>query len=229
MIGIRLDGLGSLEQGLITNVLRRRLPTFAKRFPDRIRRRAGELVGIKDLHSADTPDGMKDDEDWENPEFQVLDDPIAITNVEPGITGQTGMKTRYNLIAIKKKCRRIVVAILDDLDRSILVETLKIDGYTTIFEARTVVESIRPFKTGFVDLVLVDSTVGAVTGLEFVNRLRGLGFGVGTKFVLLSETPDYDPYLLGFPFEEIIVKPVDYDGLLKKTLEHALGTGEIES
>lgn len=210
-VGVRLEDLGGLEQRLLAQFLARRLPTFARHFPLRRRRREDELAEL----------GEHDEEVWEEAEAADPEPPQE----EAVGDGFPGEDRHARMVRIRKAGRRILLVILDDLDRAILAGTLQVDGYRQIAEARSYTEALRWFRAGAVDLVILEAQVGVHTGQRMLERLRAQGVALETPVVMLAEAGDIRAKLMAkvAKVAHLQRKPIDYDGELRGVLERLLG------
>jgi len=213
-VGIHLEGLGSLEQRLLADVLARRLPTFARNFPARRRRNEEELVDPTALGSTEL-------EAWDTPpeEESVEADPSEASEAPAAPSKQE------RLFQIKKGGKRILIIMHDDLDRAILAGTLQVDGFRQVVEARNYAEALGWFRVASIDLVILDQQVGAHAGQKFLERLRGQGYCVETPVVLVVEHADVRTTIMAkaMRIAHLQKKPIDYDGEFRAVLYRLLG------
>jgi len=216
-VGIQLEGLGGLEQRLLADVLARRLPTFARYFPARRRRREDELVDPAVIASqeAEAWDLIQDEEtSGANPsESPEGPEPASVINKQE------------RLLLIKKRGKRILIIMHDDLDRAILAGTLHVDGFCKVMEARNYAEALGWFRVAPIDLLVLDQQVGAHPGQKFLERLRGQGYCLETPVVLLSDHLDVRASIMAkaMRIAHLQSKPIDYDGELRAALYRLLG------
>lgn len=211
-LGVRFVDLGLAEQRVLAEVLTRRLPTFARQFPFRRRRRDEDLAAPGD-HGGEV---------WEDPPEEVGAGEALLPG-PPEAASESAR--RHRMIRLRKGGRRILLVMLDDLDRAILAGTLHVDGYHQVVEARSFTEALRWFRTGPVDLVILESQVGAHPGQRLLERLRAQGHALETPVVLLAEAGDVRAKLVAkvARVAHLQCKPVDYDGELRGVLERLLG------
>lgn len=215
-VGIHLEGLGGLEQRLLADVLARRLPTFARNFPARRRRNEEELVdptaaAFPEMETWDTPP------EEEHAETEATGDPE-----EPGVAVEFTKQER--LLLLKKRGKRILIIMHDDLDRAILAGTLQVDGFSHVMEARNYAEALGWFRVAPIDLVILDQQIGAHLGQKFLERLRGQGYCVETPVVLVSDHLDVRATIMAkaLRIAHLQKKPIDFDGELRAVLYRLL-------
>jgi len=216
-VGIRLEGLGSLEQNLLAGVLARRLPTFARHFPVRHRRGEDDLVdpSAADPEPVEAWDAAGEADDTES-------DPVdAMCETE----GQPESTREERLIRIKRSGKRILIIMHDDLDRAILAGTLQADGFRPAMEARNFAEALGWFRVTPIDLVIVDHQVGAHPGQVFLDRLRAQGYGLETPVVMTADEVDVRTTIMAkaHRITHLQRKPIDYDGELRVMVHRLLG------
>lgn len=211
-LGICFLDLGPAEQRVLSEVLMRRLPTFARQFPLRRRRREEDLADP----------GDRGEEAWEDSAEDCGAEEAPLPEPSGPVTEED---RRRRMVRLRKGGRRILLVMLDDLDRAILAGTLQVDGYRQVVEARSFTEALRWFRTGPVDLVILESQVGAHSGQRLLERLRAQGHAQDTPVVLLAEAGDVRAKLVAkvARVAHLQRKPVDYDGELRGVLERLLG------
>ncbi len=217
-VGIHLEGLGSLEQNLLAEVLARRLPSFARHFPVRHRRGEDDLVDPAAPNS-EAPEA------WDAAAVET-DGAVSDSGDAPGEPEDLHESTREErLLRIKRRGKRILVIMHDDLDRAILAGTLQADGFRPPMEARSFAEALGWFRATPIDLVIVDHQVGAHPGSVFLDRLRAQGFGLDTPVVMTSDEIDVRTTIMAkaHRISHLQRKPIDYDGELRTMVHHLLG------
>jgi len=212
VMGIRLEGLGGMETQLLHQVMTRRLPTFAKGFPVKHRRAAMELGQIPEPSAEveETWDVSEEDASVSEPgEAQAAQQDDDLQAARPD--------SHERLLQIKKRGKRIMIIIKDDLDRAILSGTLQVDGFRLIQEAQNMIEVMRFFRTTPPELVLMEQKVGAVGAREFLEKLKKQGYCTSVPVILIAEVPDVRTVLMAkvAGFSHIQRNPVNYDGELK--------------
>lgn len=238
LLGVQIEGIGSGDYDGLGRFMARRLPTFGKAFP--VRRRRGE---------AEVPPPEEDGEDSAaevNPEVDdeveaegaaaalgqeealleavsQADDLREREKMAPG-TGATDCQ-EDRLLRIRRRGKRILIIVPDDLDRSSLVCTLKLGGYAIFFEARNLVQGLEWSKKAQIDAVFVDQRVGPLAGTEVSQRVRKMGKLDRVPVFMFMRTPDVKALLSakGSGVDHVVKFPVDFAGELKDRLDLAFG------
>ncbi|MBK8794446.1 MAG: response regulator [Holophaga sp.] len=218
LLGLRLEGLGGLETQLLHAVMTRRLPSFARGFPVKHRRAAMELGTGAELQAPE--------ETWEIPEelepTTALDATTQTACDEDLLAARPD--TRERLLQIKKRGKRILIIIRDDLDRAILAGTLHVDGFRQILEAQNFIEVVKLCRTTPPHLILIEQQVGTANAQEFVSKVKKASGCGSIPVVMITDTLDVRTTLMAKAagFAHMQRKPVDYDGELKAVLYRLL-------
>ncbi|MDP2876371.1 MAG: hypothetical protein Q8O00_09320, partial [Holophaga sp.] len=215
LMGVRLEGLGGLETQHLHQVMARRLPSFAKGFPVKHRRAAMELE-----NSLEAPSELE--ESWDvSEENEASSEPEeALATQQTDSLQAARPDTHERLLQIKKRGKRIMIIIKDDLDRAILGGTLQVDGFRLIQEAQNMIEVLRFCRTTPPELILMEQQVGTVSAHEFLGKLKRQGHCTSVPVILIAEAPDLRTALMakaaGFAYVQ--PSPVNYDGELKAVI-----------
>lgn len=213
-IGIHLDGLGSSDSANLHRFMLRRLPTFGRSFPVKRRRGAMEEDPEEDVAEAEEAD-----------EGELLaEDPLAeLAESDPSEPETPSQKDR--LLLLRRRSRRFLVIMPDDLDRSIFVATLQVGGYRCFHEARNLVQGLELSKRGQIDMIFLDQKIGSLSGLEVAQRLRKMGRLDGVPICLFMQAPDVRARLAAKAsgVNHIVALPVDFDGELRDFLDCSFG------
>jgi CheY-like chemotaxis protein len=214
--GIRFLGLGELENQIVNQVMGRRLPRFSQGFPIRHRLQPGAappaqaapalaldpalLLAIERLETCDWP------EPEERTEEEARED------------------RRNRLLRMKKKPKRLLLVMFDDLDRAILAGTLKVDGYDKVLEARNYLEALAHGKVQGLDLVIIEQQLGTHSAQAFLEKLRKQGVCVDVPVVLLAGQLDVRVKLMAKAahIDHLQQVPIDFDGELGAVLARLL-------
>ncbi|MCE1203207.1 MAG: response regulator [Holophagaceae bacterium] len=220
-VGIHLEDMESRDAANLHRFMLRRLPTFARAFPVKRRRGATEEVALVE-EEGEEGDGLE-----EGPS-QDFEDPLAGLLVEDGPEGsaaQPEAPAEDRLARLRKRSRRFLVIMPDDLDRSIFVATLQVGGYASFFEARNLVQGLELSKKGQIDMIFLDQQIGPLTGLEVAQRLRKMGRLDGVPICLFMQDPDVRTRLSvkAAGVNHIVNLPVDFDGEVKDLLDRTFG------
>lgn len=224
-LGIRLEGIGSLDYSNLHKFMARRLPTFGRAFPSRRRRGAPE-----EDPELDETEAALDQEDQETSEEMVVDPAFGDEVDAPGdpvfddVEGPT-TTAEDRLIRLRRRGKRFLVIMPDDLDRSIFVCTLHVGGYTCFFEARNLVHGLELSKKAKIDAIFLDQQIGPLTGAEVAQRLRKMGRLEGVPIFEFMRSPDVKALLSSKAagVNHVVKLPVDFDGELKNLLDRTLG------
>lgn len=224
LVGIRLDGIGSLDMGNLHKFMLRRLPSFGRAFPSRRRRGATDEGPEEDEDEAASLE--RGEEALEEGATEVVDPLFADVEdsaFSPLEEPNTPMEDR--LIRLKRRGKHFLVIMPDDLDRSIFVCTLHVGGYTCSFEARNLVHGLELSKKAKIDAIFLDQQIGPLTGTEVALRLRKMGRLEGVPIFQLMRAPDVRALLSAKAsgVNHVVKVPVDFDGELKGLLDHTLG------
>jgi CheY-like chemotaxis protein len=217
LLGIRLEGLGREEQGYLHQYMSRRLPTFARAFP--VRRRRGALdepapeeIPPEERHDEEVADDGED-------ATEVVEDPVFAA------LEQDGASVQDRLIRLRRRGKRILVIIPDDLDRSIFICTLEVGGYANFMEAKNLVQGLELSKKAQVDAIFLDQKIGPLTGTEVAQRLRKMGRMHEVPIFQFMHAPEVRALLSAKAagVNHVIKLPVDFDGELKLLLDRTFG------
>jgi CheY-like chemotaxis protein len=213
---MRLEGLDGQEQRYLAEILARRLPTFARRFPVRHRR-------SEDLLIDPTSRAPEDEEDWE--EGSEVEPETAPSEEGAQAPEAEGVDKHARLLQIRKSGKRILLVMHDDLDRAILAGTLQVDGFRRVQEARNFAEALACFRLGEVDLLILDQQIGLHPASRFLERLRAQGYCQDTPVVLTTDQADIRTTIMAkaMRISRLATKPLDYDGALRDVLYGLLG------
>ncbi len=209
-LGLRFEGMDPLDLQLLNQVIRKRAPHEATGFPikyPKSRRQAGA-----EGEPAPTPPV----EAWEDPP-----DPKEET---PKLQAPPRPDTHDRLIQIKKRGKRILVIMLDDLDRAILGATLLVDGFTRVGEVRNYLDAINWLRVNTPDVVIVDHHVGVHSGQQIVEKLRSQGFLDQSRIIMLAQAGDVRALIQAkaSQMDRVIRYPIDYDGEMRPFLMELL-------
>jgi CheY-like chemotaxis protein len=217
LMGVRMEGLGGLEADILTQVLGRRLPTFSRGFPRKVRRCEMDLGALEEAErlarlESERGDAAPEDLAELPEEVAAASDPLE------------GMSARDRLVLVKKRCRRILLVQADDLNRAILAGTLQVDGFRQVKEARNLVEALQCTRNGTFDLILLDQGVGAQGAQTLLERLRKLGHLEEVPVVMIADTCDVKTTIMAKAarIDHVQRVPVDYDGELRAVLHRLL-------
>ena len=216
LIGIRLEGLGSVEQQELHRFMLRRLPTFGRSFPLRRRRGAAE----EDVPEGDPEEGFEDELDEAQEEGGLE---VAEAAADEGAEEDVPLEDR--LLRLRRRGKRFLVIMPDDLDRSIFICTLHVCGYSRSYEAKNLIQGLEWSKKGQIDAIILDQQIGPLTGTEVAHRLRKMGRMHDIPIIQLMSAPDVRSLLAAKAagVNHVVKVPIDFDGELKGLLDRTLG------
>ena len=224
LLGLRLEGLGSFDRNNLERFMMRRLPTYGRAFPTRRRRGAtDEPIPEEDeeeIHEEDgDTSGEGADESLEDPLESLIEAPPP-DGPEPATT-----PSEDRLLRLRRRGKRLLVIIPDDLERSLFICTLQGGGFSSFFEARTLVHGLDMSKKAVIDAIILDQQIGPLSGAEVAQRLRKMGRLEGVPIFQLMRTPNVKALLSAKAsgVNHVVTVPVDFDGELKDRLDRSLG------
>lgn len=225
IVGVRFEALGGFESQIIGKLMGQRVPGFRRGFPRKRRRKdltdeelkapqpslEAPLLPEPPLEEGDTP-------------FEL--DLTGVMEAEQEIQSlQEEVKEKNHLHVLRKRGKRLLVLMADDLDRAILVATLQVDGYRSVFEAKSLVQALDFNRKVAFEGVILDQKVGQHGALEVLDALRANGLPKNIPAVVLQYQPEVrlSLALKGGAVDLVMEHPVDFDGILKGALEGLLG------
>jgi CheY-like chemotaxis protein len=220
VMGLRFEGLGSYEAQIIGKLLTQRVPGFRRSFPRKRR--------LKDLSEAERQAPQVPEEPIEAHEDEEVQAP---TEAESALSDLEIEELRLAVRApdrtqlLKKRGKRILLLVGDELDRAILMATLHVDGYRSLYEAQSLVQALDVNRRAALDMVIVDQKVGPHGALEIVEALRAGDLAKGTPILVLQRKPEVRLAVAAKAggISLVLEHPVDFDGRLKPALEGLLG------
>lgn len=228
--GLRLEGLGGLERQGLDRLLAHRLPAAPMLGFPRKRRRG---VGGEGSEAAEAPEPQEiwaeagtESEAESDPGMEAAPDPASEALSDRALLEiRVAMAQPDRLMALRKRGRKLLVAVPDDLARAALVTLLQVDGYREVLEARSLVQALEGVRHREPDALLIWHRVGPHEGLDLVDKVREHLGGRHIPAVILEEAPEvrHKLALKGGRIEGVLGHPVDYDGILRGLLEKILG------
>ena len=98
--------------------------------------------------------------------------------------------------------------------RDLLAELLESTGYNVI-SVSTGVEALKVLTEEIkVDLAIIDVNMPEMNGLEFIEKLRGLGFDIPVILSTGSVPQGDDSFFKGLRINTILSKPYEFDTML---------------
>jgi CheY-like chemotaxis protein len=222
IMGVRFEGLGSFESQVVGRVLTQRVPGFRRGFP---RKRRHRDLTEEELKRPQAPEDPLPEEMQEPDELQPPSDAdVALSDEELQELRETvRVPNRLNLL--RKRGKRILLLMGDELDRAILMATLHVDGFRSVYEATSLEQALELNCTVAFEMVIVDQKVGEHGALDLVEALRAEGLTKGAPVVVLQRHEEVRLKVASKAggISLILQHPVDFDGLMKPALEGLLG------
>ena len=207
VVGICFDAPGEAQTQLLAQVMGRRVPRFNQGYPIRERR----PMEVPPLQPA-----VADEE------------AVAPGAVEPGTeevedpayAHETVEERAARILLVRKKAKRVLLLMFDDLDRAILSSILKQDGFEKIHAARNLLEAVAHFKVFSLDIIIIEQTLGAFTAQEILTRLRKQGLCQNIPVVLVAPEVDMRMKIMAkaAQIDFIQKSPIDYPASLQPAL-----------
>lgn len=216
LMGLCFEGLGTLETQCLAQVMARRLPSFARGFPVRYRR------GRETLESE--PESDANETDWNlNENIDAANDSAEDASASESFQ-DARVDTHERLLQLRKRGKRVLIILKDDLDRAILSGTLQVDGYRQIAEAGSVVETLRAVRTLKPDLIVMEPHLGEVNAQQLVERLRLKAGCEKVPVVMIADDLDIRTKLMAKAarIDHLQAWPTDYDETMKGVLTRLL-------
>jgi CheY-like chemotaxis protein len=216
LVGIAFDPLGQLESQILAQVLGRRLPTFNQGFPVRERSPLEaypeEIELLFGAEEEVEPEPLAEPQPGEPPAPEPEPEPEPEAEPEP------------ESLAERKRLKRIILMINDDLDRGILACALKVDGYEKIHEAHTYLDALAHFRVFNLDAVILEANLGALKAQEVLVKLRKLGLCKDIPVVLLAEDAGVKVKIMAKAarIDHVQQLPLDYEGEFREILQKLL-------
>ena len=188
-----------------------------------------ELTGPQADNRQDAPEdaslhGGKAQEHDEINESQEATDALDPELQEP-------LTDEARLNKLRKRGKRILIAMGDELERVVFMAMLHQDGYRCLFEAKSLVQALNHHRNIALDLLMVDHTIGHMNAVSFVDVLRDQGLPKSVPVVVMQRKIDHQLALAekAGTLSYLVDHPVDFPGSLKQPLERLLGLAVPES
>lgn len=223
LLALRFEGLGAFETGILGRFLSERVPGYTVGFPHKRR--------IRDL-TEDELTGPQADRRQEAPEDDSLQAEMAQERDETNASiealdaeSQDTLTDQDRLNKLRKRGKRILIAMGDELERVVFMAMLHQDGYRCLFEAKSLVQALNHHRNIALDLVVVDHTVGHMNAVSFVDVLREQGMPKSVPVVAMQRKVDAQLTLArkAGRLSYLVEHPVDFPDTLKQPLERLLG------
>jgi CheY-like chemotaxis protein len=223
--GLRFEGLGTHETGILAQFLQERIPGLEIGFPNR--RRLRDLLA-DDLRPAGSPD-------LQDPPVQ--DEVGGIGTPAQGeeecqVQGASSdselledFMDKDPLFRVRKRGKKVLLVMTDDLELTTFMATLHQDGYRCLFEAKSLVRALELVRRLPMDLLVLDQTVGHLGALKMVEVLRASGLPQEVPVVVMQKSFDHQLNLAVVKGQVnlLVERPVNFPGVVKQVLEGLLG------
>ena len=221
IVGLRFEGLGAFETGILGKFLSERIPGLSFGFPHKRRIRDLTEAELQEPQSAEAP---------AEPEAPAPEADQPVEQVQPEETGpdtglQAALTDQDRLDKVRKRGKKILLVMGDELDRILIMAMLHQDGYRCLFEAKSLVQALDHQRRVPLDLVMVDQSVGHMHALNLVEVLRDKGLPSSVAVVVVKRTVDHKLTLAsrGGKVHLLVDRPLDFQDVLKPALERLLG------
>jgi CheY-like chemotaxis protein len=230
--GLRFESLGAFETGILGKFLSERLPGFTYGFPHKRRLRdlnPDELQMPQPRQSTDSPEELLLGSEAAGPDEEDDDDLQMVSDVASEIRDALTDQERRN--KLRKRGKRILLVIGDELERMLFMAMLHQDGYRCFFEARSLVQALNHNRKIPLDLLVVDQAIGHLDALNLVDILRDKGLAKEVPVVVMRRKQDARLALAAKAGKVnlLVDRPVDFTGTVKLAMEGMLGLNDSAS
>jgi len=221
IVGLRFEGLGAFEAGILGKFLSERIPGLSFGFPHKRRIRELTEAELRVPQPVDAPAGLE----ASTPETDQPAAQIQAEEADPEPELQEALTDQDRLNKVRKRGKKILLVMGDELDRILIMAMLHQDGYRCLFEAKSLVQALDHQRRVPLDLVLVDQSVGHMHALDLVEVLRDKGLPGSAAVVVVKRTVDHKLTLAskGGKLHLLLDRPLDFQGVLKPGVERLLG------
>jgi c-di-GMP-binding flagellar brake protein YcgR/CheY-like chemotaxis protein len=227
MVGMTFENVGAAERVILDRCMQELAPNYYTEFPKRNRRRTFRKGDLRTPGPKPAPAVAA-----AAPVPLVPEVPEAIANAlafldDLDLTGldddadPDGGPDSY-----RKRGKRILLAMTDDLERTLLTAELQRDGYTRVLEANGIVRAREVLRTSFpLDLVILDHTVGFLPAIDILGTLRSDGLPKTARILVLQRQPDMrlTVALKAGGIHGLAPYPAGFQEQIRGTLETLLG------
>ena len=231
IMGLRFEGMGSFETAILGKFLNERVPGLTVGFPHK--RRIRELTESERLVPQPVAAPAVPEEPAAEAEAPAPAQPEGeeATGVEDGRAEgpDSGLRDaitdKDRLNKLRKRGKKILLLMGDELDRIMVMAMLHQDGYRCLFEARSLVQALDHQRRIPLDLLMVDQKVGHLRALEVVSLLREKGMPATVSVVVMMREVDHALTLAmrAGKVHLLVDRPLDFEGALKPAMERILG------
>jgi CheY-like chemotaxis protein len=218
-MGIAFEGLGALETEILSRFMQERVPGFRSDFPWKRR--------YRDLSEEELLVPQPPDEPSDEPLPAPADEAVeALSDEEIQDLRQT-IHGENRLGMLKKRGKKVLVVMGDELDRTLLVAVLQQDGYRCLFEARSLIQALDCHRRVPLDFLVLDQSVAHHGALEVLEALRAQGLPKKTPVAIIQRKPDVRLTVAARAggVNLLVNHPVDFPATLKQPMEALLGIG----
>ena len=144
-----------------------------------------------------------------------------IVTIPLSIPQLTEIEEEQDIVIYDFKDRRVLVVDDDELNREILVETMREEGFIVdeAIDGSFAIEKLRDNEPGTYELVLLDLEMPVMDGYETIKIIRNFKDSKVAEIPVVALTADALPEEKNKAFEcganAYLVKPVDMPSLLK--------------
>jgi len=215
-MGLAFESLGAFETGILGKFMSERVPGFRAEFP--WKRRFRELAK-EELEAPQPPDFTHQKETPAPTEVEEAFSDTEIAELREAIHDED----RVN--KLRKRGKKILLVMADDLDRTLLMAILHQDGYRCLFEANSLIKALDANRRYPLDLLVVDQAVGHKGALEIIDSLRNQALGRKIPAAVIQRQPDVRLTVAAKAggVNMLLEHPVDFAGSFKAPLEDLLG------
>jgi len=157
------------------------------------------------------------------PEENLPDQADAAAEFEA--TFQETLTDKDRLNRLRKRGKKLLLVMADELERISLMAMLHQDGYRSMFEAKSLIQALEHHRRLALDLLVVDQAIGHMGALSLVEVLREQGLPKSVPVVVLQKSIDFRLTLAvkAGKLNLLVERPVDFPGVLKQAMETMLG------
>jgi len=196
------------QLGILGKFLSERSPGFSFGFPQKRRRRdltEGELKLPQPCGAVAVPEELEPQPDPDEEELPIRE---AFTD-------------RERLNQIRKRGKKIMLVMADDLERMLFMAMLHQDGYRCFFEASSLVQALNHQRKVPLDLLVVDQVLGHMEALNIIDLLRDKGLPQEVPVLVVRKKYDVRLTLAAKAGKVslLLERPLDFAGVVKPAVE----------
>ena len=219
VMGIAFEGMGAHENLILEKFLASRLVNFKTEFP--WKRRFKDLPVEVQCNPESQVSVPEEGPDEVSDDLDELGVDVAEDLEEESVPLTDEEKRKV----IQKRGKKLLLAIGDELSRTILAAALSGDGYRCVYEASSLVQILELNRRFGMDVIILDQAVGHHAALAILGSLKAGSLPNATPVVVLQREPDVRLTLAakGGAVKLLVPQPVDFQGAFKRPLETILG------